>query len=328
MALPIMSPAPTNTVIESTQPHVREDLLAILTQVDPTDTPFFTSLDHGSAAQTLVEWLVQELNPPQNVPQPEGFTAAISPSKTPARLNNVCQIAARTVGVSNTMRVVDSVGEEEYSRQILMRAMELRRDTELTITGASVKTIADPRQLSGIQTWISNSSMGAGAGVAPIGDGTNAGTAGTARNLSIPLVTDAMQLAWDDGGEPSMAIMSGALKRTFTNLSATQPASSNGIVASQILQHTRPAPITVMGAVGVFMTDYGSLNLIADRFMPLHVILMPDPDYVEMAMLPGRSFSETELAVTGDSQSGMVVMEGTLRVLAPKAHAAVRDLIE
>lgn len=328
MALPVMSAAPTNTVIESTQSHVREDLLGVLQQIDPTETPFFSAIDHTSAKQTLVEWLVQELFPAQNVPQPEGFTAAISPAKSPTRINNVCQIGARTVGVSNTMRVVDSVGEEEYSRQLLMRAMELRRDTELGITGSSIKTIADPRQFSGFQTYISNSSMGAGAGVAPLGDGTNNGTAGTARNLTLPMITDAMQLAWDDGGEPNVALMSGAIKRAVTNLSATAPASSNGIVASQILQHTRPAPITIMGAVSVMLTDFGSINLVPDRFMPAHVILLPDTDYVEWAMLPGRSFSETELAVTGDSQSGMVVVEGTLRVLAPKSHAAVRDLIE
>ena len=127
MALPTMSAAPTNTYIETTAPNVREDLADVIYQIDKADTPMVSLCSISPAEQVNTEWLVQELYPAANVPQPEGFTAAMSPAKKPLRLGNVCQILARTVAVSDTLRVVDQVGDEEYNRQIVARGLELRR---------------------------------------------------------------------------------------------------------------------------------------------------------------------------------------------------------
>ena len=46
----------------------------------------------------------------------------------PVRLNNVCQILARTVGVSSlTLRVVDVVGgEDDHNRNMILRGMEVK----------------------------------------------------------------------------------------------------------------------------------------------------------------------------------------------------------
>ena len=79
---------------------------------------------------------MQELNPAADNSQPEGFTAVMQAVIKPVRLNNVCQILARTVGVSNTLRVVDVVGgEDEYwYRNMILRGMEVKRDLELAVT--------------------------------------------------------------------------------------------------------------------------------------------------------------------------------------------------
>ena len=39
MALPVMSPAPANTYIETTAPNVNEDLAPIIYQIDKDETP-------------------------------------------------------------------------------------------------------------------------------------------------------------------------------------------------------------------------------------------------------------------------------------------------
>lgn len=324
MALPTMSAAPANTFMEPTAPNVREDLADVVYQIEPEETPFVSAIAHNGASQVLTEWLFQKLNPAANVPQPEGFTAAISASKLPVRLSNVCQIAARTVGVSGTLRVVEQVGEEEYSRQLVMRGVECRRDVELMITGETIKAATDPRALAGIQTYCQNGSVGAATGAFPAGTGTNGHTAGTLRDLTLNMVEDAAQACWDDGGNPEMALMSGTIKRWFSNMTAG--GAGNPIVGTHVVQHTAAEPITIMGAVGVFLTDFGSLQLVPDRYMPAHVIELIDPDYVELASLPGREFIEQEYAKTGDNTQGGVVWEGTLRVTAPEAHACVWDL--
>lgn len=324
MALPVMSPAPTNTYMETAAPNVREDLASVIYQIDPMETPVVSLATRDGADQVTHEWLVQELYPAINVPQPEGFTAAMSPAKPPLRLNNVCQILARTVGVSDTTRVVVQVGEEEYSRQMVLRGMEVRRDLEITITGETIKTIADPRRLSGLQTWCSMGVTGAG-GAPPLGDGSNAHTPGTPRDLTLSIVEDAMQNAWNAGGKIRTGVMSASVKRWFSNMAASG-GTANPIVAQNMWTSTAPRPVTIAGSVAVFQTDFGDLDLVPDRFCPAHILLLIDPDHLELSPLPRRDFIEEDYAKTGDNTQGGVVWEGTLTPTAPKAHSCVWDL--
>jgi len=327
MALPVMSPAPTNTYIETTAPNVMEDLADIIYQIDKDVTPMVSMLDRVGADQVMTEWLLQELYPAANVPQPEGFTAAMSPAKKPSRLNNICQILARTVSVSDTLRVVQQVGEEEFARQLLLRGQELKRDLELAITSESVKTIADPRALAGFPTWCSVGSVGAGAGVLPVGDGTNGHTPGTLRDLTITMVEDCLQANFNNGQVPSAALMSANIKRYFSVLAATTGApTTNPIVQQNILMSSSAQPVTLNGAVDVYRSNFGEIQLIPDRFIPAHIIELVSRDFVELAPLPNRDMIEQDYGKTGDSTQGGIVWEGTLRVTAPKAQSCVFDL--
>jgi Family of unknown function (DUF5309) len=326
MALPVMSPAPANTYIETTAPNVMEDLSSIIYQIDKDETPMVSMIDSVSADQVMTEWLLQELYPAQNVPQPEGFTAAMSPAKKPLRLNNICQILARTVSVSDTLRVVQQVGEEEYARQLLLRGQELKRDLELAITSESVKTIADPRALAGFQTWCSVGSVGAGAGALPIGDGTTGHTPGTARDLTINMVEDCLQANFNNGEVPSAALMSATIKRWFSGLAATVGSATNPITQQNILMATRADPVTINGAVDIYRSNFGEIQLIPDRFIPAHVVELVSRDFIELAPLPNRDMVEQEYGKVGDSTQGGIIWEGTLRVTAPKSQSTIWDL--
>lgn len=323
---PTMGSAPSNTYTQSgASGTVHEDVSDIIRRIDPETTPFVSALRDEQASQILHEWLVQDLNSAQDVPQPEGFTAVMSPAKKPTRMGNVCQIFARTVAVSGTLRVVDSIGgEDEYSRQLALRGIELRRDLELVCTSNTPKASTDPRHLAGLPTWCTNGSRGAGAGVMPIGDGSNTGTAGTARDLTLALVNSAMQGAWNSGGEPTFAVMSGNIKDYFATLS--QGGTGNPIVAQNIVTASPTGQLTIQGAVDIYRTNFGTLQLAPDRFMPANMILLVDRNYVNLSPLPGRNFIEQSYAQTGDNSQGGIVWEGTLTVGAPKAHACIHDL--
>lgn len=322
---PTMGAAPANTY---TQPGasgtVREDLANIIWRIDPDETPFVSSLQRVGAKQILTEWLLQTLNTAQDVPQPEGFTAVISPAVKPARLNNTCQIFARTVAVSGTLRNVDIPGgEDEYNRQLVLRGLELKRDLELVATGNVVKTATDPRHMAGMVTWCNNCSVGAG-GTVPVGDGTAAAVPGTSYDLTLNAVNTITQQIWTAGGKPTLAIMSGNVKNYFATLA--QGGTANPIAAQNIVMASPEGELTIQGAVDVYRTNFGTLQLAPDRFMPPHQILVITPEYVELAPLPNRDMVNTQLAVTGDNTQGMVVFEGTLRVMAPLAHGAVVGL--
>lgn len=81
-----------------------------------------------------------------------------------------------------------------------------------------------------------------------------------------------------------------------------------------------------MGAVDVYRTNFGTLELAPDRFCPPNQILLVSTDYLELAPLPDRDMVEQEYAKTGDNVQGGVVFEGCIRPTAPKAHAWIADL--
>jgi hypothetical protein len=319
-----MSAAPANTYMEPTAPNVREDLADIIYRIDPDEVPLVSAVARVGANQVLTEWLVQELNPAQDNAQPEGFTANVQAPVKPVRLNNVCQIMARTVGVSNTLRVVDVAGgEDEYNRQLILRGLEVKRDLELAVTSPLIRTITDPRHMSGLPCYTANGKRGAG-GTMPKGDGSDAGAPGTAYDLDLNSVQTAMQAVWTAGGKPNLAIMSGNIKLFFATLS--QGGTNNAIVSQNIQITTPRESITLQGAVDVFRTDFGTLQLAPDRFCPAHQMLLVSTDYVEIAPLPERDMINQDYAVTGDNAQGGVVFEGCLRPTAPKAHATLFDL--
>ena len=63
-----------------------------------------------------------------------------------------------------------------------------------------------------------------------------------------------------------------------------------------------------------------------DRQCPNSEMYLIDTDYVCLGSLPGRMFSVSDVASTGDATKFAIVSEWTLIVKAPKAHAAVIGL--
>jgi len=304
--------------------NVREDLSDIIWRIDPEDTPLVTAIGRGeNADQIKTEWLGQNLSAADSNVQPEGFRFLAQPAQKPARLGNYCQIMVRTITVSNTLRASDTIGGDEFDRQTLLKGVEVRRDLEWWITRDKVQTGVDPRQMSSIQCWISNGSMGAGAGVMPTGTGLTAPVHGTARALTLDLVASAMQAAFTVGGHPKLGLLSPALKRTFSGLAG----GAGNIAQTNLMMQTPAEPITIVGAVDAYLTDFGRIEMAPDIFMPTDVLLLIDTEYAEIAPLPGRDMEQVEYAVTGDAADGGVVFEGTLRVTAPRAHAMVGDLL-
>lgn len=319
-----MSSAPANVYLEPAAVGVREDLADIIYRIDPDETPLVAAIGRVGASQVMTEWLVQELNPAQDNSQPEGFTATIQPAVKPVRLNNICQIIARTVGVSNTLRVVDVAGgEDEYNRQLVLRGLECKRDLEFAVTNPLLKTITDPRHMSGLPAYCVNGVRGATGTFGP-GDGTSVGTAGTAYDLTLGAVNTAIQQCWTAGGKPTLFIMSGNIKAYFATLA--QGGTANPIVAQNIVTVSPREELTIQGAVDVYRSNFGTHQLAPDRFCPAHQILLVSPDFLELAPLPQRDMIHQDYAQVGDNTQGGVVFEGTLRPTAPKAHAWIADL--
>ena len=80
----------------------------------------------------------------------------------------------------------------------------------------------------------------------------------------------------------------------------------------------------IIGAADVYVSDFGTVNVVPDRFMPESNAYIVDPEYAAVGYL--RNFRTEVLAKTGDSEKRMLIVEYGLKVRQQKSHAAIRDL--
>lgn len=317
-------PAITNTYITEAGVGLREDLSDTIYRIDPDETPFFSNTPKDGASATNHEWQVQELVAVDLTNrQNEGADAAFEAAKPTDRFGNYTQITDKDWIVSGTFDAVDTAGRaKESTYQKMLKGVELRRDWDAILLSDQGKDGADPRGVGTLSTWITNGSVGATTGVIGSGDGVTPPVSGDARDLSTDLIDDAMQQAYESGGRPTGMYVGASQKRNFSQLGT---GGATGVAQNQMNQ-SQATPVTLIGAISIYLTDFGTLQLIIELFMPTDRVYLIDPKYMSISNLPGRSMVSTNLAKTGDASKGIIVNEGTLSPVAPKAHAAVYDL--
>lgn len=298
----------------------REDLSDVITRIDPDETPVFSALKKETGNGVFVEWQVQELAAASATNYVnEGADAALATPTATTRLGNYMQISVKDAQISGTLDAVDKAGrDKETAYQKVLKGLELRRDIEKSLHADTARSGSDPRKAGSLSSWISNVSVGA-TGAAPTGDGSDLPTGGTDRDLTLAMIDEAMQAAYTDGGQPNMLVVSPAKKVAFSDL-------NGGSVATNQINYTAPREAAIVGSVSLYLSDFGQLDVVIDRFASDDRVLLLDSDYASICTLPSRNFAVSELARTGDSEKFQIVTEWTLKVSAPKAHGAVYDL--
>ena len=323
----------TNTLITDTMTAILEDLDTVIRNIAPTEVPIYSNAMKGTASNAAAhEWLTDTFRAPRNVPTAEGNDTTFEALTQPTRLVNSCQIADDEGIVSGTANAVDAAptSQREIVRQTIKKGREVRRDIEVIIAANVAKANTDPRALASLATWITNGSVGA-TGALATGDGTDAVTEGTARALTVALVDTAMQSAYVAGGQPSMLVMDAPTKTKWSKLNF---AGGGTDVAALEATRTAPVPMTSVGAVNKYITDFGDLDVVPNRFLDPagltaldnQVVYLLDSSWYGVDTLPDRSFSSEPLAKTGDAAKFLVLWEGTLKVHNQGAHAAIFDI--
>lgn len=300
----------------------KEQLADVIYRIDPDETPIFSALKKETSNGIFTEWQVQELAAASGTNYVnEGADASIGTPTATSRLGNYHQISVAAVAVSKTLDAVEKAGrDKELAYQKVLKSLELRRDIEKSIGDTDVaRDGSDPRKSASLSCWITNGSVGA-TGAFASGDGTDAVTGGTDRALTLQLIEDGMQAAWEDGGNPKMLIASATNRANFSNLTA-----SSNLVNNQV-NMTQAKEVTYVGSTSVFLTDFGTLEVAPSRFLGNDRVFMIDPDFASLCTINGRNFAENEIAPTGDAEKFQIVTEWALKVQAPKAHAMILDL--
>lgn len=299
----------------------REELADVIYRIDPTDTPIFSALKKEGARAVYSEWQVQELAAASatNYNNEGADYSYVNPSAT-TRMGNYHQISVKAASVSGTLDAVDKAGRDRETAYVkTLKGLELRRDIEKYLVSDVAKSSSDPRKAGTLSTWITNVSVAASS-AAPTGDGSDVPTlSGTDRAMAISQIDAAMLAAFEDGGKPSIITMSPTNKQVFSNLSSASVATNQIITSAN-------KDAAYVGAVSLYRSDFGELNVVVDRFQGNDRLFLLDTDYASITTLPNRNFVVSDVAPTGDATKFAILAEWSLKVSAPKAHAAVYDL--
>jgi len=309
---------PTNTFDTYDSKGNREALSDIITNISPTDTPFFSMCAKGKATATYEEWTTDALAAAAANAVIEGDEATLDASVASVRVGNYTQISDKTVVVTGTQEVINKAGRKsEKSYQIAKKGKELKRDMEVDLTGNVAQVAGNAttaRKSGGLGSWIATNDVlgSAGSPASPTGDGTDARTDGTQRVLVESLVKSVMQSCWTEGGEPT-CLMVGPHNKTvisgFTGNSTRFDAAEDK---------------KLIAAIDVYESDFGSLEVIPNRFSRDRDAWVLDKSMWEVKTL--RPFQTHELSKTGDSEKLQLLVEYTLCSKQEKASGLVADL--
>src|SRR3990167_1010256 len=118
----------------------REDLLSIVGDVSPDDTPLATMLKTSTAKNTLHEWLEDYITPPTSVTAAaEGAAATYAALTQPSRRNNITAIVDRSFRVSGTEReVVVGNGQDPMDYQAAKALRQWKMDQEYLLVNGTL----------------------------------------------------------------------------------------------------------------------------------------------------------------------------------------------
>jgi hypothetical protein len=298
----------------------REDLSDVIYNISPTETPLLNTLARSKATAVFHEWQTDSLTAVNTanaaVEGADASSATLSPT---VRLGNYCQIVQKTIQVSGTLDSVNKAGRKsEKAYQLARASSELKRDIEGILcsnqaSSAGSSTVA--RKLGSVLAWLdSNTSFGSG-GADPTTIGSTTRTDGTVREFTEALLKTVIASVYTNGGMPKVLMVGAAGK---------QKVSTFAGIAQQRYMAPADAPTTIIGAADIYLSDFGSVSVVPNRFMRVRDALVLDPEYAAVAYL--RPFATNELAKTGDSDKTQILAELTLEMRNEAAHGGVFDL--
>ena len=292
----------------------REDLSNIIYNISPMQTPFMSSIGKRNINNVVFDWQTESLPTPSSAGHLEGFELSRSAATATTRVSNVAMISKRDATVTGSQDASDPAGKRsEMAHQLAIMSKALKRDMEEALCQKGAKTTGNAttaRVTGGFESWItSNDSRGTngastGGGAAP--------TDGTQRALTETLLKDTLQLCFENGGEPSMAICGPHNKQVISGFTGRTQAR-------QMIDAN-----TVEASVSVYSSDFGELKIVPSNRSRERSLLLVDPEFAKVSYL--RDFKTVDIATIGDAETKMIVVEYGLEVSNEAAHGIIADL--
>jgi hypothetical protein len=250
----------------------------------------------------------------------EGDDATATTSSPTFRVGNYTQIVGKTIQVSGTLEAVDKAGRKsEKAYQLAKASSEIKRDIEAILfanQGKAAGSSTTARTMGTMLSWLkSNTSFDATSGADPTTAGTSTRTDGNTRTFTETILKEIIREAYINGGNPKVLYVPPIGKQKVSTFTG---------IAEQRFMAPGDAPSTIIGAADVYLSDFGSISVVPDRFMRTRDAIVVDPEYAALAYL--RPFQTVELAKTGDSEKTQLIAELTLEMRNEAAHGIAADL--
>jgi hypothetical protein len=298
------------------------DLSEIIYDISPTDTPFLTMCKRAKATQTIHEWTTDALAAPADNAWIEGAETNVFEGSAVEEKHNHTQILKKAVQVTGTAQAIKEVGvANQYRRQLAQRMKELKKDLEYALLANQIDnaaTTATARKLRGLPCFIDkNVDLGAGGAVATAAAPV---TAGTLRALDEDMLRDVIRQCYEAGGNVDRIMSAPIIRSQVSKLLRSDDNRTDNIKNTE-----------VTATVEVYVSDYGNIKIIPNRVQAnvpysKSAIYLLDPEYWAVAYL--RSFREEQLAKTGDSMKGHIIVEPTLEARQPDSSGMIADLLD
>lgn len=289
-----------------------EDVSDIITNISPTKTPFQSSLKSEKVSQRVFQWQEDSLRAVQVNAKIEGFTAADATLSATTLRSNVTQILEKTIKVSATSDVINKYGRaKETAYQLSKAGEEVNRDLEYAFVGIDQAAVSGDnstaRQMASALNQIDAATT--------ITTDSDTGTAGNqAGPLTEANILTLHQTLFEQGGDPSILMVKPSdskLIAAFTGASGRYREFTDGTQ-------------TLTNAVNLYVSPFGELKVVINRFMASDHALMYDPDMWRKAVL--RPWSRTMLAKDGDNEKHLIVGEYSLKHMNYKASGKIKNL--
>jgi len=325
----------------------REDLSDIIYNIAPTETPFISMAQRGTARNAKHEWLTDTLEDAASNFQIEADDYSGDDRNPPNRLHTYTQISAKALTVSGTQEVINKAGRKsEIAYLLSLQAKELKRDMERHALGfttsaeaTALGTVAGGgstypntlgsatagRTTASVGTWIhTNDSTNGGTDVTvsngqPSDGGANgARDPGTPRALLESTLKAQIRAAWNEGGNPGTIIVDAFNKQVISSFTGGAT------------KFDRTEDRKLVTAIDIYVSDFGEHTVVPDRFLVQPIAAEGTAAYILDMNYWGvhylRPFMQTPLAKTGDAEKRLLLAEWSICSKNEKASAVIFDL--
>lgn len=298
----------------------REDLSDIIYNIDPFDTPMMTAAGRRNITNVIYDWQTENLPLEVLDADLEGFELDRAASTPTVRETGVAQIKHRDATISGTQEAGNPAGKRsEMAHQMALVGKALKRDCESVLFGttqvAETGDAVTARTTRALINWLhTNTIFQSGAGGADPVPSTNTPVVddGTPVPFTEAMLNDAIQLAYENGAEPSLLFCGPYNKRVVSTFVGR--ANSRHMISAK----------KVVNSVTLYASDFGDFKVLPTRWIRPQEVFGMDPRYYRVAYY--RNFQRSKIAKIGDADTNMLVVEFGLQVDNEAAHFAIRDL--